>query len=255
MPTIEADRATLYYESHGEGPALVFAHGGGGNAAVWFQQVPHFMARYRVITFDHRGFGRSSCAVENVRATFFADDLIRILDDAGVDRAVVVSQSMGGWTAVLAASDYPERIAGVVLGNTSGPVMTPELRAAMDSIGDRVPNLADLPRHAVAADLPERDPARAFLYQQLNGFNPAMALDTGTLLTYLDEDAIAALDLPLTMIVTDGDVLLPASALRTVAPLLGAEVVEITGSGHSPYFEKPDEFNAVVDEFLTKIGW
>lgn len=255
MPTIDAERATLYYESHGDGPALVFAHGGGGNAAVWFQQVPHFMDRYRVITFDHRGFGRSVCDPENVTSTYFADDLCRILDDAEVDRAVVVSQSMGGWTAILTAAVRPERIAGAVLGNTPGPVMTEEIQTAMASIGDRVENVSDLPRLALAADLPERDPALAFLYRQLNALNPPLALDTGTLLSYLDTEALAALDLPITMIVTDGDMLLPATALRSVAPILGAKVVEITGSGHSPYFERPDEFNAVVEGFLTEIRW
>jgi 3-oxoadipate enol-lactonase len=255
MPTIEAERASLYYESHGEGPALIFAHGGGGNAAVWFQQVPHFADRYRVITFDHRGFGRSTCEPADVRSTFFADDLVRILDHAGVDQAVVVAQSMGGWTAILTAAAHPERIAGAVMGNTCGPVMTSEIREAMKSIGERVDNLGDLPRHALAIDLPEREPALAFLYRQLNGFNPPMALDTGRLLSYLDDETLAALDLPVTMIVTDGDVLLPAAALRSVAPILGADVIEITGSGHSPYFERPDAFNSAVDAFLERIGW
>ncbi|MDG2114894.1 MAG: alpha/beta hydrolase [Actinomycetota bacterium] len=255
MPTAQRDNISLYYESHGTGPALVFAHGGGGNSTVWWQQVPHFADRYQVITFDHRGFGRSPCDPSQVSASFFADDMVCILDDAGVEDAVIVSQSMGGWTAVLTASEYPERVAGVVLGNTSGPVMTPALREAMDSIGERVDNLADLPRYAVAVDLPDRDPGLAFLYQQLNGLNPPMALDNSTLLTFLDDEAIAALDVPMQMIVTDGDVLLPAAALATVAAVLDIEVTEITGSGHSPYFEKPAEFNAVIDAFLARIGW
>ena len=57
------------------------------------------------------------------------------------------------------------------------------------------------------------------------------------------------------VICTDGDVLFPAPALRSAAAVYGAEVVEITGAGHSPYFEKPDEFNAAVDQFLRDIDW
>ena len=60
MPTVRSQDATLYYEVVGPetAPALVFAHGRGGNASCWWQQVPHFCDRYRVVVFDHRGFGR-----------------------------------------------------------------------------------------------------------------------------------------------------------------------------------------------------
>ena len=47
----------LYYESHGDGPAVVFAHGVGGNHASWYQQVPFFSRSYQAITVDQRGFG------------------------------------------------------------------------------------------------------------------------------------------------------------------------------------------------------
>ena len=50
----------LYYESTGEGPAVVFLHGAGGNHLSWWQQVPLFSERYRCITIDHRGFGQST---------------------------------------------------------------------------------------------------------------------------------------------------------------------------------------------------
>ena len=83
---VKSDGAELYYEAYGSGAALVFAHGGGGNAASWYQQVPHFLSRYRVITFDHRGFGRSYCEPSEVVSTRFAADLLAILDDAGVTR-------------------------------------------------------------------------------------------------------------------------------------------------------------------------
>lgn len=255
MPIVTANKAELYYEAHGEGPALVFAHGGGGNAAIWYQQVPHFVDRYRVITFDHRGFGRSSAAADDVRADHFGDDMVRILDDASVERAVIVAQSMGGWTAILTAIAHPDRVAGVVMGNTPGPVMTPEIAEARASIEARVTSLGGLAGLAVSADLPERDPAKAFLYAQISGFNPGYPLDTEKLMVTVGDEVLARLDVPIIMIVTDGDALLPAPALRSAAPALNAKVYEITGSGHSPYFEKPDEFNAIVDRFLVETGW
>lgn len=60
MPKAQVNGIELYYEVHGEGPPIVFAHGAGGNHLSWWQQVPFFTAQgYRCVTFDHRAFGQS----------------------------------------------------------------------------------------------------------------------------------------------------------------------------------------------------
>ena len=59
MPLAALNGIELYYESHGEGPVVTFLHGAGGNHISWWQQVPVFSQRYRCLTIDHRGFGRS----------------------------------------------------------------------------------------------------------------------------------------------------------------------------------------------------
>ena len=85
----------LYYERHGEtGPGLVFAHGAGGNATSWFQQVPEFSGDFSVVVFDHRGFARSPCPVEQQSALHFEADLFAVMDAAGLDDATIVCQSM-----------------------------------------------------------------------------------------------------------------------------------------------------------------
>lgn len=255
MPTISGKDATLYYESYGEGPAIVFAHGAGGNAAVWFQQIPTFAERYRVIAFDHRGFGRSTCDEADLRSELFADDLRRILDDAGVDRTAIVSQSMGGWTALRSAVAHPDRVAGVVLGNTPGPVLLPEVVEAFAAIRQRVQETGGLAQLALAADFPRREPALAQLYAQLNAFNPQRPLPMDALQPGLTDAEIDGITAPIRMIATDGDQLFPSSVLQAVAARLGAKCVLIEEAGHSPYFERADRFNAAVEEFLTEIGW
>ena len=60
MPHLELDGGfQLFYEVRGSGPAVMFAHGAGGNALAWWQQVATFSERFTTITFDHRAFGRS----------------------------------------------------------------------------------------------------------------------------------------------------------------------------------------------------
>ncbi|MBW2292939.1 MAG: alpha/beta hydrolase, partial [Deltaproteobacteria bacterium] len=118
MPVVETTGAKIYYEVHGEGPVIVFAHGAGGNRLSWWQQVPIFQQNYRVICFDHRSFGRSSCDEGAFHPKYFADDLQAILDAEQVDRAALVCQSLGGWSGLPLALRAPERVASLVLCDT-----------------------------------------------------------------------------------------------------------------------------------------
>ena len=117
--------AQIYYEIHGDGPAVVLAHGAEGNSLSWFQQVPAFAKSYRTILYDHRGFGRSTCAPDDLQPARFGGDLVAVLDAAGVERAAVVAQSMAGWSAIQAALAAPERVSAVVLVATSGGLAAP----------------------------------------------------------------------------------------------------------------------------------
>jgi pimeloyl-ACP methyl ester carboxylesterase len=255
VPLIDAERARLYYEVHGEGRALVFAHGAGGNAAIWWQQVPFFAERYRVVTFDHRGFGRSVCEPGDMDPCLFEKDLSRILDHAGVERAVLVCQSMGGVTGVRMAASQPERVAGLVLANTPGAVITEEVAAAMRENIERMQSEGPVGSLALSREFGERDPTGAFLYHQVNAFNPNQLDFTRLAGAVLGGEALAGFEVPTLMITSDLDRLFPAHAIRSVAPKLGARVVEVPGAGHSTYFERPDVFNGLVDDFLQECGW
>ncbi len=123
--------AKIYYEVHGDGPAVVFAHGRGGNAASWWQQVPEFSRNYKVIVFDHRCFGRSKCVSEDFDRALFDADLIAILDTESIESAAIVCQSMGGWTGLRAALYHPGRVRCLVLANTPAAVDIPVVRQAI----------------------------------------------------------------------------------------------------------------------------
>src|SRR5262249_52126476 len=173
--------ASIYYEPSGEGPPLVFAHGAGGNTLVWWQQVPHFARRYRVLTFDHRGFGRSACEPGAETAPHFAGDLAAVLDDAGIDRAALVCQSMGGWTGLQLARAMPARAPALGLRPPPAGIKTPRGGRALLALaravpqGDRAPAGND-PPPALAADISPRAPPRGFLYAQRAALNPPIEL-------------------------------------------------------------------------------
>ncbi|XGU18479.1 alpha/beta fold hydrolase [Rhodococcus sp. 3Y1] len=125
-----ADGEQVWYETAGEGPDLILTHGLGGNAAVWYQQVPYFAQHYRVISWDQRGFGRSTNENGNHGPVAAVSDLIEIMDLLAVDRAHVVGQSMGGWAALGTAIAVPDRVESVVLACTTGGIPVGSVRTA-----------------------------------------------------------------------------------------------------------------------------
>src|SRR5215471_8375944 len=90
--------ADVYYERIGSGPAIIFAHGLGGNHLSWWQQVPHFSPRYTCVTFAHRGFSPSHIASGGVDLALFEGDLLALLDHLELTDVRLVAQSMGGRT-------------------------------------------------------------------------------------------------------------------------------------------------------------
>ena len=257
MPTIEREGATLYYEMHGTGPAVVFVHGSGGSALSWWQQIPHFAARHRVVAFDHRGFGRSTCPPEALDPCHFADDLAAILDAAGVACAALVCQSMGGWTGLPFALAHPQRTAALVLAGTPGGVVTERIQRDSAEVPQRAAERGFLGM-ALARAFLERDPARAFLYERIGSLNPPATL--GIVLPKLvaqrvDPALLVAFRVPTLLVVGTEDSFFSVEGLREVAAAIpGARLQVLSGAGHSAYFEEPDVFNRLVESFFEETG-
>lgn len=255
MPFVQRPYTTLYYESHGHGTPIVFAHGAGGNTLIWWQQVPYFARERRVLTFDHRGFGRSHCVPGHFHAREFEADLLAILDHAGVERVALVCQSMGGWTGLRAALSHPERIACLVLSGTPGGIFTPRVIEAFAHIGRIAAGEGMRAAPALAPDFPSREPERTHLYDQISGLNPGLAPSAlGSLAQSRVELAeLAGYSVPTLMIAGEHDQLFPPAALREAAAQIpGCRVIDFPGAGHSPYFENAPEFNRIVAEFVAQ---
>ncbi len=259
---VDSDGESIYYEvtanpdASPRGPTVVLGHGAGGSHAVWFQQVPALAAAgYRVVTWDTRGFGCSSCTTGRLDAAASARDLTCVLDAAGVDDAVIVGQSMGGWWASGFALTAPARVRALVLANTVGGLWTDALRAHFASLGTQAAGGGEqLGAHpALDTGLREHDPALAFLYQQLNTFHsPPMHLVLGALgRDPIAPDTIRALAMPKLWITSSGDPLFPAALVREPADRIGARVEVIERAGHSPYFERAEVWNTVLLDFLA----
>jgi 3-oxoadipate enol-lactonase len=260
MPQVTNDDATLYYELHGEPmrPAVVLAHGRGGNAASWWQQLPVFARRWRLLTFDHRGFGRSRCTT---RAAFdprhFANDLRVMLDAAGIQRTALVCQSMGGRTGLGFAFKYPERVTGLVLCGTTGGLYDETIAKGLGDVRGVAANIGEFSTLALDPAFPARRPDLATLYGQIQAFNTEFDYSGPPILTAtetrLDPGELAGWSIPTLVIGGENDQIVPPHVLRHVAGLIpGAALRLIPGLGHSTYFEDAATFNALVGAFLDQ---
>ncbi len=258
MPFVKTDKAEIYYEVHGEGSPIVLAHGAGGNTLVWWQQIAHFARTHRVVAFDHRGWGRSRCQPEHKHARYFADDMRAVLDDAGVERAAIVCQSMGGWTGMQFTLANTERVSCLVLSGTPGGVQTPSViearqaRARSRTIDLDRPIPWNEPHLALASDAFDKEAAMAFLYRQMSALNPAIG-DTGTGDIGVSPEGLSDYAIPTLMVAGAQDRIFPLAVLREVSQVIpGAQLYIIGEAGHSPYFEAAEEFNNVVGAFISE---
>lgn len=252
MPAEQLNGIECYYESVGDGPAVVFLHGAGGNHMSWWQQVPVFSDRYRCITIDHRGFGRSTDP-DGEGSTRFADDLEALLDRLDIERAALVAQSMGGRTASTVALRSSHRLWALVMCDTLGIFPWPELQERR--VAYREQQLAaageagTLRRGYMARGFIEQQPAMTFLYGQVQGLNPPRGETVEV--EPPSRDALAALGVPSLFIVGSEDPVMAPEFVREVQAVIpGAECREFPGAGHSVYWEQPAEFNAALDAFL-----
>lgn len=260
--------AQIHYEVCGQGPALVFAHGLGGNHMSWWQQVGHFSDAYTCITFSHRGFAPSSVEATHPDPRQYADDLATLIDHLKLGPVCLVGQSMGGWTVVEYALRYPQQVRGLVLSATVGSI-DPHRMAALDrdamaawlrSSEVAVAQCRAQRVHQAAGPRMAREqPAMHLLYQQID--EQARALDKEVLRGRLREMRvrspadIAATGIPLLLLSPQEDIVIPPPALRALArEVPGARVIELSQVGHSPYFEQAPVFNQHLGAFLRDLG-
>lgn len=263
MPFIESRGRRIYYERQGQGPAVLFLHGAGSNAATWWQQLPAFGARHRCITMDIRCFGRSTAPVAEFALDNFVADALAVLDREDVQRAAIVGQSLGGFIGLKTALDHPRRVAGFAACDSSLAIDHPVL---LETIARRqiTQRAVSIEQRSLGRWFLENHPEKAALYAQINHFNPsAHSIPApqwgGALAALLQPDklipmsALRELRCPTLLLVGSEDPIVPVSVMREVAGLVrGSELAVIDDAGHSAYFEKPDEVNRLVLDFIAR---
>lgn len=255
MPYASSGGIDIWYEKNGKGPAIVFLHGRAGNSASWWHQRAAFSNTHKVITFDQRGFGRSPCNRDVFCADMLANDVAAVMNAADTARAALVSQSMGGISAMRFAREYPERTSGLVVSSSMAGIVPMDIRRRLAEL--ELANTVTLPDRAFAPGYSTREPALYELYSQILSFNtvfdPAWrAQIAGPEHSFGPKD-FDDYNVPTMFVVGAHDQFFPPAFVHKIAAWIpNATVIDMPNVGHSPYWESPDEFNQVIRTWLDR---
>jgi 3-oxoadipate enol-lactonase len=259
MPYLERPGAEIYYDVVGEGPPVVFAHGLGGTPVSWWQQVPELAARWKCVVFAARGFHPSRLSrplpADPSVVTEFVEDMSALIEHLELDRVRLVAQSLGGWTCLEYALAHPDRVAALVLSDTTGTV-----KPAVDTDPADSERLFRQGIHPACGDrMFHEQPGLHWLYRSLDELSSGVdkramvgALAAARTRTV---DEVAGLEVPVLGIAGAEDVVIAAGAVRAlVESLPNGRYEEVSGAGHSVYFERAAVFNRLVGDFLAAAG-
>jgi pimeloyl-ACP methyl ester carboxylesterase len=258
--SLDVTGGRIHYTVCGSGAPLVFAHGLGGNLNSWQHQVSAFSQNYTCIAYNHRGFAPSEDVTGTPRPEFFATDLLALFDHLDIGKAVIVAQSMGGWTAMELALLAPDRIAGLVLSGTTGSLRHPDIvtLAAADASHEARLCQEENVSPAAGLRLAHEQPALYALYlaigRQSGNWSRATVRASLDGLRTRDASQFAHLPCPIQAIVGAEDIVCPPRNVEILgAALPDVSLTKVPLAGHSVYFERAAAFNDITLEYLRRI--
>jgi 2-hydroxy-6-oxonona-2,4-dienedioate hydrolase len=250
--------AKIHYLESGSGPAVILLHGLGGDVSNWLPTIGPLSQKYRVIVPDQIGFGRSDKPMINYRVGTLVDFLDALYKELKIERASLVGNSLGGWTAAAFALAHPEKVDRLALVDAAGFALTGDINPR--ALNGLSPSTLEGARQLLS---------QIFYNKQMFGTDAAagsmltrrmMAGDGYTIQRFIDsivngedvlDKTVSAIKQPTLIIWGREDLLTPlALGERFKKEISGSELLIIEKCGHVPQLEKPAEFNAALMKFL-----
>ncbi len=256
----------IYILENGESnpQAIIFIHAFPLCNRMWDEQIKYFTEKYRIIVYDIRSFGYSESNDFNFTIDSHVDDLLNIINELHLHKPVICSLSMGGYIALRALELNQSLFKGAVLSDTKSEADTNPAKinraAQIKQIkgGDRKIFTANFIKAALAEDTFTGKQEIVNFLEEMIGWQNDSAI-TGGLMTLASRtdttDSLTKLDLPVQIIQGEQDKLIPLEFAKSMnGKIKGSGLAVIKNCGHFPNMENPEEFNRVIDDFLTRIN-
>ncbi len=251
MPYVDRDGVQVYYESHGDGPAVLLSHGYSSTSHMWAGQVEALAGDYRLITWDMRGHGRTDSPDDrdaySEQAT--VEDMAAILAACGEERAVIGGLSLGGYMSLAFYLAHPEMTRALMLFDTGPGYRNPKAREGWNETAVR---RAERFEERGLDALGGGDEVRRDLHRSATG----LANAARGMLAQFDDRVISSLDqvsVPTLVLVGANDEPFLAGTDYMVNKIPGATKVVIADAGHASNIHQPAAFNDAVRSFLATL--
>ena len=262
----------LYYEDHGSGKPVVLIHGYPLSGASWEKQVPVLLdAGHRVITYDRRGFGKSSQPTTGYNYDTFAEDLHKLVTQLGLRDFGLVGFSMGGGEVARYLGKYGSKgvsKAAIISGVPPFLLKMPDNREGVDGsvfegikkaiVADRYAFFSDFFKNFYNTDLllGKRVSEQAVQASWNIGAGASAPASLACVPTWHEDfrNDLSRVDVPTLVIHGDADRILPiaASGLRTAKLIKGARLLMVKGGPHCITWTHAEQVNGGLLEFLGK---
>jgi pimeloyl-ACP methyl ester carboxylesterase len=242
-----------------DAPVVILLHGLGASGALnWFSVFGALSAHFRVIAIDHRGHAHGLRTPHRFRLADCADDVAALADELGIASFIAAGYSMGGPIAQLVWHRHPTKVDGLVLCATSRNFRGRwRERVQFAGLGLLVAGLRVLPRKAmeeVAESLPLDVPDDAWALSELRAHDIRMVLEAAeTLGRFSSREWIGDIDVPVSVVVTDHDRLVPARRQVRLAQEIPSAVIHVVEGTHLIAGNDPERFAESVVEACTLV--
>jgi 2-hydroxy-6-oxonona-2,4-dienedioate hydrolase len=251
--------AKIHYLEAGSGPAVILLHGLGGDVSNWLATIGPLSQKYRVIVPDQIGFGRSDKPMINYRVGTLVDFLDAFYKELKIERASLVGNSLGGWTAAAFTLAHPEKVDRLALVDAAGFALTGDVNPrALNALS---PSTLEGAKQLLVQIFYNKQMYASDAAAGLMLTRRMMAGDGYTIQRFIDsivngEDVLdkrlSAIKHPTLIIWGREDLLTPlALGERFKKEINGSELLVIEKCGHVPQLEKAAEFNAALMKFLA----
>lgn len=263
MSILPSASPKIYYETSGAGPAVVFIHSFLCDGSLFSHQVAALKPSHRVLNFDIRGHGRSGPAESPFTIYDLLDDVIKVLDAEGVETAIWVGLSIGGFVALRAAITKPNRVSALVLMDTEAgsqsrfkKLQDRALKWGLKILGPKfvVPGITPV---MLGKTTRKTKPLLFDEYRQrFLGMRVRSICHCIDAVMRRDDlsGQLAQIRCPTLVMVGDEDVPLPVQKSQIIAEgIPGAKLIVIAGAGHLSAIEQPQAVSNALMEFLHKL--
>ncbi len=257
MSIIVVDHQMVHYEVFGHGRPVVFLHGWLGSWRYWFPTMERVAENFRTYSFDFWGFGESRRKSTYESIQNYSDQVIRFLDELGIDRCLLVGHSMGGMVALKTAINHPRRISRVaavgapIVGDSLSWLLKLIDRPIMADAFARVPWFRRYMFHRFLGET--TDPAvEEILDDSVKSSSTTLRNAVGSMWRTDLRPELSRLSVP-TLIVHGGrDEIVQPNQADLFDDIPVAEVVVMPESRHFPFLDEPEVFNDILIRFLKQ---